>query len=285
MNTHLKTALLLLSFIGASGLIQTIQNGYAGSRIAGTRSNTIAAGSSGRQWIWQNPLPQGNTLQDFSFIDTNNGFAVGARGTILKTTDGGNNWELIAGETEDDLYGVSFTDSNIGTVVGNFGAILRTTDAGNHWAIQREGISDVLYGVSFTDANNGTSVGSDGLILRTTNGGTNWVQQTGGTTNFLNDVSFTDANNGTAVGDNGTILGTTNGGTTWTPQTSDTQTTSTEFFSLTPIPAVLLDQIVRFLGRRTVEIIGCLRPIQFLLTSTMLCLLMQIPERLSVRWG
>jgi len=88
MNTHLKTALLLLSFIGASGLIQTIQNGYAGSRIAGTRSNTIAAGSSGRQWIWQNPLPQGNTLQDFSFIDTNNGFAVGARGTILKTTDG-----------------------------------------------------------------------------------------------------------------------------------------------------------------------------------------------------
>src|SRR6478672_6360356 len=68
------------------------------------------------QWIWQNPLPQGNTLQDFFFIDTNNGFAVGARGTILKTTDGGNDWEIIAGATEDDLYGVSFTDSNIGTV-------------------------------------------------------------------------------------------------------------------------------------------------------------------------
>jgi Uncharacterized protein related to plant photosystem II stability/assembly factor len=99
--------------------------------------------------------------------------------TILKTTDDGNNWEIIAGETEDDLYGVSFTDANIGTVVGNFGAILRTTDAGNHWTIQRDGMSDVLYGVSFTDANNGTAVGSDGLILRTTNGGTS---------NILNDV-------------------------------------------------------------------------------------------------
>ena len=43
-------------------------------------SNTIAAGPSSGQWVWQNPLPQGNTLQDFSFIDTNNGFAVGARG-------------------------------------------------------------------------------------------------------------------------------------------------------------------------------------------------------------
>ena len=152
MNTHLKIALLTLSFIGAWGLTLTIKSGYAGSRLAANLSNTIAAGSSGRQWVWQNPLPQGNTLQDFSFIDTNNGFAVGARGTILKTTDGGNNWEIITGETEDDLYGVSFTDSNIGTVVGNFGAILRTTDAGSHWTIQREGISDVLFGVSFTDA-------------------------------------------------------------------------------------------------------------------------------------
>ena len=34
------------------------------------------------EWIWQNPLPQGNTLQDFFLIDTNNGFAVGASGTI-----------------------------------------------------------------------------------------------------------------------------------------------------------------------------------------------------------
>ena len=190
MNTHLKTASLLLSFICTWGLTLTVQSGYAGSRIAATPSNTIAAGSSGRQWVWQNPLPQGNTLQDFSFGDTNNGFAVGARGTILKTTDGGNNWELITGETEDDLYGVSFTDSNTGTVVGNFGAILRTTDAGSHWAIQRDGMNDVLFGVSFTDGNTGTAVGSDGLILRTTNGGTNWIPQTSGTSSILNDVVF-----------------------------------------------------------------------------------------------
>lgn len=84
MNTHLKTALLTLSFIGTWRLTLTIKSGYAGSRIAATPSNTIVAGSSARQWVWQNPLPQGNTLQDFSFIDTNNGFAVGARGTILK---------------------------------------------------------------------------------------------------------------------------------------------------------------------------------------------------------
>jgi len=178
VKSHLKVALVALSFIGAWGLTPTINSGYAGSRLAADVSGTIGAGSSSRQWVWQDRLPQGNTLQDFSLVDPNNGFAVGARGTILKTTDGGHNWEVIAGETEDDLCAVSFTDSNIGTVVGNFLAILRTTDAGNHWAIQRDGMSDVLFGVSFTDANNGTAVGSDGLILRTTNGGTNWVPQT-----------------------------------------------------------------------------------------------------------
>src|SRR3954454_8132532 len=46
------------------------------------------------EWVWQNPLPQGNTLQDFFFIDADNGFAVGASGTILRTTDGGNSWDI-----------------------------------------------------------------------------------------------------------------------------------------------------------------------------------------------
>src|ERR1051325_5508667 len=194
MNTYLKSALFVLSFIGALGLALTVKTGYTGSRVGVSLAKIDPAGSSSRQWVWQNPLPQGNTLQDFSFADANNGFAVGARGTILKTTDAGINWEVITGETEDDLYGVSFSNSSTGTVVGNFGAILRTTDAGSHWVIQRDGMSDVLFGVSFTDVNTGTAVGSDGLILRTTNGGTNWNQQSSGTSNFLNDVVFTDAN-------------------------------------------------------------------------------------------
>ena len=81
MKRHLKIALLIF---GTLGLILTINSGYAGRRLAGNLSNKVAAGSSSRQWVWQNPLPQGNTLQDFSFVDPNNGFAVGARGTFSK---------------------------------------------------------------------------------------------------------------------------------------------------------------------------------------------------------
>ena len=97
MKSHLNIAFFTFTFVGTWGLTFTINNGYAGSRLAANLSGTIAAGSSSRQWVWQNRLPQGNTLQGFSLVDANNGFAVGARGTILKTTDGGHNWELITG--------------------------------------------------------------------------------------------------------------------------------------------------------------------------------------------
>src|ERR1043165_4648062 len=199
--TCLTLPLFIWSLSGACGLTTVLRAGVVGSPMPTNTSSKMRAGSSSGQWVWQNPLPQGNTLQDCSFVDTNNGFAVGARGTILRTTDGGNNWDILTSGTDDDLYGVAFTDPNTGTVVGNFGAILRTTDAGNHWTIQRDGMADVLFGVSFTDANTGTAVGSDGLILRTTDAGGSWTVQASGISSFLNDVSFTDADNGAAVGE------------------------------------------------------------------------------------
>jgi photosystem II stability/assembly factor-like uncharacterized protein len=162
--THGKIPAFISILSGICALTLAIHSGHAGSPAAAKISNRTPAGSSSGQWVWQNPLPQGNTLQDFSFIDTNNGFAVGAIGTILRTTDGGNNWNILASGTNDDLYSVAFTDSNTGTAVGNFGAILRTTDAGNHWTIQRDGMADVLFGVSFYGCEYRTAVGSDGLF-------------------------------------------------------------------------------------------------------------------------
>src|SRR5439155_71584 len=152
------------------------------------------------QWVWQNPLPQGNWLFGVSFTDANNGTAVGGYGAIVRTTDGGAHWLSQTSGTTSDLNAVSFTDANNGTAVSWYGIIIRTTDGGTNWVQQNSGTGNFLWGVSFTDANNGTAVGEDGTIRRTTNGGQTWVHQTSGTTNFLWGVSFTDANNGTAVG-------------------------------------------------------------------------------------
>jgi len=70
------------------------------------------------QWRWQNPLPQGNNLRDATLVNANIGTLVGDYGTIVRTTDGGNNWSVQSSGTTETLWGVSFTDSNSGTVVG-----------------------------------------------------------------------------------------------------------------------------------------------------------------------
>ena len=43
-------------------------------------------------WFWQNPKPQGNTLNDVWAFDENNFIAVGNAGVIINSSDGGVNW-------------------------------------------------------------------------------------------------------------------------------------------------------------------------------------------------
>ena len=136
------------------------------------------------QWYWQNPLPQGNTLNSVKFISSTVGWAVGDAGTILYTSDGGTTWATQSSGTTNDLMAVTFIDANNGWIVGWYGTILKTTDGGSTWNPQTSGVSKYLLSVSFTDLNNGTAVGQNGTIIRTTNGGTNWTPQTSGTINI-----------------------------------------------------------------------------------------------------
>lgn len=165
-------------------------------------------------WFWQNPLPQGNELQDVFFTDENNGWAVGILGTILQTTNGGTYWTFQTSGNNKHLTSVYFIDSNNGWVAGEFGKILNTTNGGFSWLNQTAPINDI-WSVYFTDINNGWIVGVNGNICRTTNGGTDWLVQSSGTNHFLHSVNFTDVNNGWAVGEYNTILKTTNGGVTF----------------------------------------------------------------------
>lgn len=167
-----------------------------------------------------------NTLYSVFFTDANTGTAVGAAGTIRRTTNGGTTWTVQTSGVTNFLFAVHFTDANNGIITGTTGLILRTTNGGTTWSSGQSGTTQNLIGISFSDANNGTIVGNSGTILRTTNGGTNWTPQTSGTTQPLFAVSFTDASNGLAVGGDAMftspILRTTNGGATWTPQASGT---------------------------------------------------------------
>ena len=118
-------------------------NSSPGVRLGSDVFSNVLAEPSGEEepagWFWQNPLPQGNDLRGASFIDANTGTVVGYYGTIVRTTDGGNNWRIQTSGTTENLWAVSFSDADNGTAVGEGGTILRTTDGGNHWVSQASG--------------------------------------------------------------------------------------------------------------------------------------------------
>src|SRR6266487_1622861 len=102
--TNPRIPLTILGLAASCALVLAIHPGQAGSRLATTISSRIPGGSSGSQWHWQNPLPQGNTLRGASFVDANTGTVVGDYGTIVRTTDGGNSWTVQASGTTQDLW-------------------------------------------------------------------------------------------------------------------------------------------------------------------------------------
>ena len=180
-----------------------------------------AAASAATAW---SPQTSGVTtdLDGVAFTDAASGWAVGASGAILATTDGGATWKAQTSGTNRSLYAVTFTGATSGWAVGAFGTILATTDGGATWTAQTSGVTTDLYCVTSVSATDAWAVGASGAILATTDGGATWAPQTSGTTSNLRAVAFTSATSGWAVGASGTILATTDGGATWKAQSSST---------------------------------------------------------------
>jgi len=70
--------------------------------------------------VLQYPKPQGNTLNNILVFSTDTAIAVGDLGTVIRTTDGGRNWDVQhhAGGTSIDLHGIHFVDKANGGVGG-----------------------------------------------------------------------------------------------------------------------------------------------------------------------
>lgn len=184
-------------------------------------SGAVGAGAAGVSWTQQSSGTS-DTLSAVHFRDASRGWAVGADGVVVSTTDGGIVWAPQSTPTSDSLYSVHFVDDQNGWAVGGHGTLLHTVNAGAGWIAQDSSTTDTLYSVHFVDALHGWAAGWGGRILSTTNGGVTWVPRASGTGSSLQSIRFDDTLVGWAVGTGGTILRTVNGGVTWIPQDSGT---------------------------------------------------------------
>lgn len=167
------------------------------------------------QWQWVHPRPCGNAVLSMTAVDSAHVWMAGTGGTIVYTTDGGDNWELSLLDTNVMLKSVSFIDTQNGWVSALGGFVYKTTDGGNTWSKSSIGTS-FPGDICFTDSLNGW-IGRQFSpeILQTLDGGVTWYSSTIGLTTSTYCVSFSDPLNGWVAGDGPLMSHTTDGGESW----------------------------------------------------------------------
>ncbi len=176
-------------------------------------------------WQQQSPLPQSNNDSSFSyrgvvlravfFTSPLRGCAVGERGNIITTDDGGLTWQAARSGAFIDFSDVFFVNPQRAWAVSSRGrgGVYATQDGGRSWTLQSNQV--FASSVSFVDSLNGAGAGSSGIIYRTTNGGQTWTQQRIPSPNTVNDVQFVTPQIGFAAARDG-IFSTNDSGQTWT---------------------------------------------------------------------
>ena len=83
----------------------------------------------GSSWFWLNAGE--DLIGELYFLDELSGWAVTDYSSVLKTTDGGFNWERNASPMSKKLNSIFFIDKFTGWAVGDSGLIIKTTNGGN----------------------------------------------------------------------------------------------------------------------------------------------------------
>lgn len=138
--------------------------------------------------------------------------AVGSRGLIVVSNDGGRAWTQAKVPVQSDLLAVHFPTPTTGWAVGHDGVVLRSDDGGDSWVKQLDGrmAAESFRQFYQVRASTGDEAAKRALQLIDQN------FKVPASLPYL-DVWFESAANGYAVGSFGMLIATTDGGKTWVP--------------------------------------------------------------------
>jgi photosystem II stability/assembly factor-like uncharacterized protein len=117
-------------------------------------------------------------LNGIHMVDSHHGWAVGHDAVILKTTDGGNHWQKVFEEVDEQrpLLDVWFKDNDHGYAVGAYGYFLTTSDGGTTWQDRLINDEHDYHLNAITDDGSGTLyiAAESGYVYRSRDGGKSW---------------------------------------------------------------------------------------------------------------
>lgn len=187
---------------------------------------------SSAQGTWERlNSPTNENLSSVYFVDSLYGWAAGFSGTIIHTSNGGNDWIIQDSKTGNNILDIFFLDRNLGWAISweafnyPFGTyILKTTDGGVNWDSSTFPVESIFSQcILFLDSLNGWMGGKPYPIVRTTDGGISWTEAEIDSAFFsglpVYDIQFYNSSFGYASGGVidccGIIWRTTNGGDYW----------------------------------------------------------------------
>ena len=140
--------------------------------------------------------------------------AVGQRGHIVHSADGGATWQQATVPVSSDLTAVFFASDRKGWAAGHDGVILATSDGGLTWTLQLDGhrVNDLL----LRHLESRLQAQPQTAELKALLGEAQRYKEQGADKPFL-DLWFADENNGWAVGAYNLIFRTADGGAHWEP--------------------------------------------------------------------
>ncbi|MCI0472881.1 MAG: T9SS type A sorting domain-containing protein, partial [Ignavibacteria bacterium] len=185
-------------------------------------------------------------MKGIIFTDSLNGFVYGfdtssKKGSLLKTTNSGANWNYTVLNYPYSFNSVYFINSQTGYVACDSGRILRTNSALSNFEVLTPRTKKTLSSIQFINSQTGWAVGVDysqqisGMVMKTTDSGNNWSSYLPGSS-WLYDVDFVNQQTGWASGWFGTILKSTNGGSVYAGGNNSTVPTDFMLFQNYPNP-------------------------------------------------
>src|SRR4030095_3024276 len=179
-------------------------------------------------WVWQNPLPQGNSIFYIKMFDINTGICINSE-SILRTSDAAGTWTQIYTDFPGPNLSISKANESTFFLLVDSSSLIKSTDKCITWNFIAG--NEILKNsfIYFYDVNTGFAVKNEYFgfeqvmtIFRTTNGGIKWENKISADSITITSLEFINSQTGFASGmqyisnePKAKIFKTTDGGNLW----------------------------------------------------------------------
>jgi photosystem II stability/assembly factor-like uncharacterized protein len=183
----------------------------------GGRGGSIVEDAAGH---WRDArLPEDRYFYGLTCYSATRCVAVGDRGAVLATADGGESWSAARTDTDEPLLSVSCAGDAVCLAVGEGGVIERSTGSMRTWSRSPSGRIDELVGVTCTTSTHCVALGAEPTMSITEDGGRSWRTVS---TQLLSLLQMTGIACSTpswcvSVGTNSTLAVSSDAGDSWAP--------------------------------------------------------------------